>query len=182
MGATEQNMAPDKPLALSVALALACVALAGCPGSLDAPERFRTDAGTSGCFDIPNDLFKGRCGGAGCHIATNPAGSLDLVSDGVVGRLVGKPGTTACPGLLIDPNDAEASVLYTKLTPQFCGPSQMPVIGEKLTDAELQCVLAWIQAQGGGTGGGGTGGSGTGGSGTGGTGGSAAGGGGSGGG
>ncbi len=49
-------------------------------------------------------------------------------------------------GLLIDPSDPTASVVYTKLTmvPPFG--SRMPLAGMPADDTTLACVLAWISA------------------------------------
>lgn len=127
------------------------VLLGGCPGELESPDKFKTDGGgASGtCFDIPNDLFKKQCNGAGCHEGGNaPANppNLDLTSPGVEGRLVGKPGSSMCPGILVDPKNAEGSILYKKLTPQFCGTSKMPLAKTPLNAAELACVKEWIES------------------------------------
>ena len=48
---------------------------------------------------------------------------------------------------LADPDDPEASLLYTKLAPNPpCG-SQMPLAAPPLSDAEAACVLEWIARQ-----------------------------------
>jgi hypothetical protein len=48
-------------------------------------------------------------------------------------------------GLLIDPANASASVLYTKLTPTPPFGARMPLVGAPLSDADMACVLSWIQ-------------------------------------
>jgi mono/diheme cytochrome c family protein len=48
---------------------------------------------------------------------------------------------------LIDPGgNPDASVLYLKLTPMPPFGLQMPEIGNKLDEAQLACVAAWIMA------------------------------------
>jgi len=156
-------------LAVPFLVFLGAVLLGGCPGELDNPDQFKTDGGGTGCFDIPNDLFKKRCAGANCHeggnMPINPP-NLDLTSEGVVDRLVGKPGSAMCPGILVNPADAEGSILYKKLTAMpGCG-IRMPFTGTPLDDGELKCVKEWIESlggAGGGPGAGGMGGMGTGG-------------------
>ena len=119
--------------------------LAGCPGSLDDPDRFRDGGATvdAACFDPPVDLFPQRCGTSGCHNASMPAQGLDLVSADVASRLVGVM-STECAGVLADPNDARASMLVRKLGGDPpCG-ARMPLVGDKLGDEEIDCVVAWI--------------------------------------
>ena len=126
--------------------------LAGCPGSLRDPERF-TDGGApdggmdagSSCPDVPKEILAMKCGGSGCHGTASPAEGLDLVSDGVVGRVVGVA-ATECKGQLADPVSPETSVLYTKLLASpTCG-GRMP-LGGALPDDEIACVKEWIAAQ-----------------------------------
>ena len=135
-----------RSLCLFVALA---VPLAGCPGSLDDPSRFDGqfgDGGGGGCPDTPTFLAS-TCTAVGCHNTTTLAGGLDLASPGVFGRLSGKKAMGG-PGLLIDPTNPSASVLYTKLgtPPPFL--SRMPLVGTPLSSAQAACVLAWIESGG----------------------------------
>jgi hypothetical protein len=128
------------------------LALCGCPGEIDDPTPFLTSggggSGGAGCFDVETELFPMRCATTGCHDATSMAAMLDLASPNVAERLVDVPATADCNGApLIDPNDAEASILYVKLLPMPCGLSQMPQVGDKLTEPELACVLDWIEQQ-----------------------------------
>jgi hypothetical protein len=93
--------------------------------------------------DIPK-LFEQRCGNESCHgNGDSMAAGLDLTSPDVEERVSGAPGS-ACVGVLADPADPEASLLYTKLldTPT-CG-ARMPVTGEPLTEDELTCMRDWI--------------------------------------
>jgi hypothetical protein len=136
---------------------------AGCPGTLEDPERF-------GCtLDVKKDILSATCGASICHDSTTPAGGLDLASAGVEGRLVGKPPLceecTAgeCTGkLLIDPKNPEQSYLLEKvhdLSPA-CG-DRMP-LGLKLSAEKLNCLEKWVEttAKSGGGGSSGSGGSG----------------------
>ena len=123
---------------------VALVALAGCPGSLEDPQRFADQFG-GGCPDVPA-LFQSSCASAGCHSTSDLAGSLDLASPMVFGRLSGKMAAGG-PGLLIDPDQPEASVLYSKLTAAPPFGSRMPLAAEALDDATVACVLAWIDGE-----------------------------------
>src|SRR5690349_4830731 len=93
--------------------------------------------------DVPK-LFEDKCSGASCHNnGESSASGLDLTSPGVEDRVSGAPGT-GCMGLLADPSNPEASILYTKLTDApTCG-SRMPLGGMPLTDDEMNCMRDWI--------------------------------------
>jgi hypothetical protein len=94
---------------------------------------------------VPTTVFATSCGTSGCHDATTKTQSLDLVSPGLAGRLVGVPAVEGV-GLLIDPSTPANSVLYTKLlaTPPFG--ARMPS-GGSLDANTIQCVLAWVTSE-----------------------------------
>jgi hypothetical protein len=124
---------------------LALFAGAGCPGRLRDKERFLGDAG-GGCGDVVANIFIPKCGASICHDGTEPQQGLDLVSAGVAARVVGVS-ATSCAATLADPDDPEASLLYTKLAPNPpCG-AQMPLAQLPLSDEEAACLLDWIAAQ-----------------------------------
>ena len=144
-------------------------ALAGCAGNLD--PSLVPGAGGSGnslgqgaaggtgptVCDAPTMVFAASCGLPGCHAANSVGGGgLDLVSAGVVARLLGqgpstnvaagascasagKPylvaGSNPATGLLMDKMDAG------KVT---CG-SVMSQLGQ-LTSSQLTCLSAWATA------------------------------------
>jgi hypothetical protein len=54
---------------------------------------------------------------------------------------------TGGPGLLIDPSNPAASVLYTKLTAAPPFGARMPFARSALDDATIACVLQWITTQ-----------------------------------
>ena len=136
--------------ALSGAL-VALLSLTACPGTIDDPAAFETEAGAdagASCADVPHAVFEPRCGLSGCHGASMPAANLDLVSPDVYSRLVGK-NASGGPGVLIDPGRSpEKSVLYLKLTPMPPFGSQMPFASTKLDAAALACVSSWIASGG----------------------------------
>lgn len=131
-----------------------------CAGDLKDPDRFdfliHRDAGVTdagGVSDQPDaslpdciqTLFSHTCGVPGCHVAGT--GRIDLVSDGLVGRLVDQlaPDTTGsmCQGKTLVASDGTASLLVNKLkSPPPCG-SQMP-IGPPATADQVQCVTDWV--------------------------------------
>ncbi|MFT3770248.1 MAG: hypothetical protein QM820_32875 [Minicystis sp.] len=124
-----------------IAPLMLAAALTGCPGTLEDPERFAGQFGT--CPDIPT-LFTGTCATASCHTADNPAGSLDLASPDIVGRLSGKAAAGGS-GKLIDTGAPDQSVLYTKLSAPPPFGARMPLTGTPLDDTEVACVLTWIE-------------------------------------
>jgi hypothetical protein len=134
-----------KALVVASSIPLVALGLAGCPGSLEDPERFALADG-SACLDVPTTLLGAKCAtGAGCHVAEAPGGDLDLVSPGLAARLVDVPASSTCGGtLLVDSSDPEASLLYQKVLDSApCG-SRMPLGGAPLVDVERACLLEWI--------------------------------------
>lgn len=121
----------DSILLTGAALALGCVG-EGEPPPVDELQ-----------CDVPK-LFAERCSGSICHAdGQSTAASLDLTSPGLEQRVAGVL-ATSCVGLLADPSDPEASVLYTKvLDAPGCG-SRMPLNGAALTEDEQTCVRDWI--------------------------------------
>jgi hypothetical protein len=125
-----------------LSLVAACV---GCPGSLEDPGRFTSATGT--CPDIPQDVFQKTCSATvGCHSATDKQLGLDLQSPNVASRLVGIKAMGG-PGLLIDPSNPSASILYEKLTATPPFGLRMPDGQTPLDDATIACVLQWITTQ-----------------------------------
>src|SRR2546426_5913843 len=112
-----------------------CLALLGCAGSLDHPERFANlgqgpDAGpvnppSDGGCDPVADILPLSCSTSSCHSAQSQQGNLDLESPGLPSRLVGKTAHGG-PGLLIDPPNPAQSGLPLKGTGQPPLPVQMP--------------------------------------------------------
>jgi hypothetical protein len=120
--------------------------LAGCPGSLQDPDRFRGEGGTGTC-DV-EQLFMDTCTGTGCHGAGTPAAGVDLVTAGVAARLVDAPASTTCPGRVeIDSADPANSLILEKVSEAMpsCG-AAMPFLGEMLTPEEIACVEEWVTA------------------------------------
>ena len=135
------------------ACSAACVALAGCAGSLDHPERFANlagpDAGTAppsdgGCDPVV-DLFPLSCSTSACHSAQSQQGNLDLESSGLPARLVGKQAHGG-PGLLIDAANPPQSVMLLKVTDTPPFQFQMPLGAPPLSPEEMACLQAWVQA------------------------------------
>ena len=124
---------------------LALLLCAGCPGRLRDKERFLGEAGAP-CGDVVAKIFVPKCGSSNCHGSSAPQQGLDLVSAGVAARVVGMT-AKGCATTLADPENPEASLLYTKLAPNPpCG-GQMPLAQPPLSDADAACVLKWIEGQ-----------------------------------
>jgi hypothetical protein len=125
----------------------------GCAGTLTDPDAFLepseagavralgTDAGTTSCPDIPTMLAQ-TCGIAGCHGASTKTEGLDLASPNVASRLVGVHAVEGS-GLLIDPANPPASVIYTKLQPSPPFGVRMPPLNP-LDAITTRCVFAWV--------------------------------------
>src|SRR2546426_8115686 len=102
-----------------------CLALLGCAGSLDHPERFANlgqgpDAGpvnppSDGGCDPVVDILPLSCSTSSCHSAQSQQGNLDLESPGLPNRLVGKTAHRGA-GPLIHPQNPAQSALSLKGT------------------------------------------------------------------
>jgi len=94
------------------------------------------------------------CNVVGCHAGNNPAAKLLLTDEALrlaKDNFVDKPNNGNMPGCgagvqkLIDKAQPEKSLMYTKLLAQPpCG-ERMPN-GGSLSDAQMSCVLAWINS------------------------------------
>ncbi len=145
--------------------------LAGCAGELDpsllpgasGSGNSLGQAGSGGgggsaaACDAPQMVFAARCAVAGCHSANSAGGAgLDLVSAGVVGRLLGQgPSTNAATGAacassgkpyLVAGSNPAAGLLMDKMDAAkvTCG-STMSVLAQ-LDSSQLACLSAWATA------------------------------------
>lgn len=136
----------------SILLLVSALYLAGCPGSLQDPDRFGpvggSDGGGGGACDV-EQLLSDTCTGIGCHGAMDPAEGVDLMTAGVADRLVDTMSTSiACTGRIeIDSADPANSLLLEKITmaTPTCG-AGMPFLRPMLTADEIACVEAWVMA------------------------------------
>lgn len=129
----------------TLALAAALAAATGCAASLEDPERFTGGGGCPDGVDVETEVFAVRCGGSVCHSpGDDPAGGLDLLSDGVAGRVSGVE-SPECEGeVLAVPGDPDASLLVQKLgASPPCG-SRMPLVGD-LAPGDAACIAEWIE-------------------------------------
>jgi hypothetical protein len=131
-----------------------CLALLGCAGSLDHPERFANlstpDAGavnpsSDGGCDPATDIFPLSCSTSACHSAQSQQGNLDLESSGLPKRLVDKQAHGG-PGFLIDSKNPGQSVMVLKVTDTPPFQFQMPLGAPPLSPEEMACLQAWVQA------------------------------------
>ena len=148
---------------LVIGLVATCI---GCPGNLDDPGRFAdaaiSDAGPGSdlpaeaglpvlpvdagdCPDVAQSIFGPTCATSGCHSAQDKTQGLDLQSPDLFARLAGVQANEG-PGLLVDRGSPSQSVLYTKLTPTPPFGARMPLVGAPLSDADIACVLSWIES------------------------------------
>ena len=146
-------------MVITAGLVTGGLAMGGCPGSLENPERFTGGGGPGGagaCPDIEAELFPQKCtDGTNCHTADFEAAGLDLETPGIGDRIVGAPATaTGCMGMpMADPSDPTGSIIYNVLTDESCSTfGQMPFGADPLSQAEIDCVEEWITTlEGGGT-------------------------------
>jgi hypothetical protein len=129
-------------------LALAAVFLAagGCAASLEDPERFTGSDGCPDGVDVEADVLAVRCAGSICHSpGDEPAGGLDLLSEGVAERVAGVEASPECEGeVLAVPGDPDASLLVRKLgASPPCG-DRMPLVGD-LAAGDAACIAEWIE-------------------------------------
>jgi hypothetical protein len=144
--------------AAALLLAIAAFAVSGCPGELDPDLLNAAGTGGTGGPQICNGaaFMKGaKCSMAGCHYMTSPASGLDLYSDGVIQRLLGRPpdpvASMACgqhtTPLLVSGSNPATGLLLDKLKdPSPCGLA-MPYPGiELLPAADIACIQDWATA------------------------------------
>jgi hypothetical protein len=121
-----------------------------CAGKLRDPERFEflldasVDAGAKGAPACATMLFRAKCNQSICHAAGAP--QVDLVSDGVEGRLVDQPSSDhgMCKGMTLISTDGSPSLLLLKVgNSPPCG-SKMPLTGAALTSDETKCLTNWV--------------------------------------
>jgi hypothetical protein len=96
-----------------------------------------------------------KCSMAGCHYMTNPSSGLDLYSDGVIQRLLGRTpdpvasmacGQHTAPFLVSGSNPATGLLLDKLRNPSPCGfPMPYPGI-ELLPAADIACIQEWATA------------------------------------
>ncbi len=134
-----------------VLLFLAALALPGCPGELEDPDRF-----TAVC-DPPNTFFRKTCGSTSCHGGDDPEANLDLREADVAQRLIDVPAHCAepdpndpeacvCPDrLLIDSQNPDASYLLEKVSQEVpeCD-DRMPLLTSNLRSRDIECLRSWI--------------------------------------
>ena len=127
-----------------VVVALAAVSLSACPGRLENPERFTggggggSGGGSAGCsLDVENDIFRPKCGFAGCHGGAAPQSGLDLGDAGMADRIRTQLSSSACN------MEPMVTLIGKKVKPSPpCG-FQMPS-GLPLEPAEIACVEEYL--------------------------------------
>jgi hypothetical protein len=108
--------------------------------------------GLGNACDAYTTIFLEQCAGSSCHGDGSDNGVFAGAQAPAPGELVNVTSENgeAC-GVLIDPDNIENSVLLQMLTPeqdqnQACSPVPMPLAGEDLDDAELECVTEYLTA------------------------------------
>jgi hypothetical protein len=112
-----------------------------------------TGCGSNSSNDVNAVFTKYSCSGTGCHDATTKAANFDMASPGLESRLVGvmSPGggptglTSMCAGMYYlngGSNPATGLFLAKLSSSPPCG-LQMPMVGNKLTAADLMTVQTW---------------------------------------
>ena len=151
---------PSRRFAVIAAVAGVVLAgVAGCAGEID-PSLLAGQAGGGGGTTVcnaPQMVFATNCSLSSCHGATSIGGAgLDLVSAGVIARLVGQgPSTNVAAGALCDSagkpylvagSNPATGLLMDKMdvAKVTCG-STMSALG-RLTSSQLACLSAWATA------------------------------------
>jgi len=131
-----------------LATTIAAFALAAC---LRAPATGDPQPATSGQAQrfstIALDLLGPRCATASCHAGDPPQAFPQLDPDVAYGALVGQPAQQATMNL-VEPYAPESSYLVLKLRGTQSsvggGGDTMPTGGERLDDADIAAIEAWI--------------------------------------
>ncbi len=129
------------PALLLLAASMSLAACAGDGGGLAAGGSLDSFQG------IQDNLLAPKCATAGCHNSATAAGSLDL-SDAATSRAEMLGVASLCGGkVLVAANDAAGSYLLDKIGAgsEPCG-SLMPLGAPALTQAEVDALVAWIEA------------------------------------
>jgi hypothetical protein len=125
---------------------LSLLLLAGCAPGLSSPSRFEDASVCS--EDVQNALLVRRCARRGCHVPFEPASGVEFLSGGLEARLVGVRSATCPTTLLIDPVSPANSHLLARISPNpTCEgvPIDRMPRGGMLSDAEIECVRAWVE-------------------------------------
>lgn len=123
----------------------------GTGGSASTGEAGSSAAGTAGMTPVGSGacdgfaILKSSCGSAGCHGAGSSVGNFAESLDDAK-SFVDEEGPGSCNGRgpLFDPANAAASIVVQKIEGTInCG-SRMPLTGDYLDPAEVDCVKEWI--------------------------------------
>lgn len=103
-------------------------------------------SGSSAVCNAPVEVLIPKCGQAGCHGAGAGVGNFGE-SEAAALAAVGDP--SGCDDLpYFDPADPQNSAVVIKLADMpDCGGAPMPLIGDPLTQDEVDCILEWAGAQ-----------------------------------
>lgn len=117
--------------------------------------RARADAGalsqpacTPSAESLRVDVFVPHCAGSRCHGAVNPAAALDLTRSDFASLLIDQVASSCEGRLLVAPGRPQDSLLLAKIAhtlPAGCG-APMPPAGARLSNAQQECVRAWIES------------------------------------
>jgi hypothetical protein len=145
---------PSRALVLLLLLAASIVSAVGCTGTATgdsisgAPIQHQCSPTAE---SIRSRLFAASCDGAGCHGIQAPAVGLSLTATSPE-QLIGASSALCGDWAMVVPGSPEKSFLYQKLVSSMpaCG-DPMP-LGGRVSDADAECVRAWIAGLGGGNG------------------------------
>jgi hypothetical protein len=131
-----------------VVVATCLLALAGCAGSLDNPDRFG-DGGSNLGFvctslgkPVKTEVIAQKCV-SGCHSASVAQSGLDLESAGTGSRLVNVSTTVCPPRHRVDTVDGGTLQEKISQSSPSCGASMPP--GGGLTNGEVSCIIEWTR-------------------------------------
>lgn len=130
---------------------LTVLLIVGCSGDDSAPLFASTDmiSCPSTTEAVQSQILAPSCGAVGCHGSTSPALDLDLTAPGLVQRLAGRAPNGCGDQTLLVPGLPERSYLIDKVVQAepACG-ERMPLGGEPLAAAKVECLRQWIRGLG----------------------------------
>jgi hypothetical protein len=96
---------------------------------------------------IQAEIFNQKCAFSGCHAGASAPQGLDLSQGVAFGNLVNTSSREVPSLSRVAPGNPNDSYLLMKLRgdPRIVG-AQMPLTGDKLNQAQLDLISAWIQA------------------------------------
>ena len=130
-----------------VVASLVVLPVLGCAGPSNDPVLSAPRSCPSSTEQVQAQILQPSCGNAGCHGGVQAALGLDLVSSGLLNRIVGTAANGCGDEILVTAGDPAHSYLLDKLTSATpsCG-DRMPLGAPALSSADVACLRDWISS------------------------------------